>query len=249
LKTGGIDIGSRFIKYVIAEDNSPVAFYKEETGTGPLEVCRKLIDSDRTDRLMATGYGRHLLEVHGNILTITEIKAVARGAKEMYPDCRTIVDIGGQDTKVISLNEKGLVVNFEMNDRCAAGTGKFIEIMARSLGFELQDFGYRCSTDNPSLAINSMCTVFAESEVISLIAKGVERESIASAIHRSIINRVASLMKRVELKDEIVFAGGCAQNPCLKGLLEERLQRPVHIYDKPDMLSALGAALYAGQLN
>jgi activator of 2-hydroxyglutaryl-CoA dehydratase len=94
-----------------------------------------------------------------------------------------------------------------------------------------------------------MCTVFAESEVISLIAKGVEREAIASAIHRSIINRVVSLMKRIDIIDDIVFAGGCAQNPCLKSLLEDRLQRPVCIYDKPDMLSALGAALYAGQMN
>ncbi|HMK50148.1 MAG TPA: acyl-CoA dehydratase activase [Thermodesulfovibrionales bacterium] len=249
MKTGGIDIGSRYIKYVIAEDNLPVAFYKEETGTGPLEVCKRLLDSDQPDRILATGYGRHLLEVHGNVQTITEIKAVARGAKEMYPGCRTIVDIGGQDTKVISLNEQGAVLNFEMNDRCAAGTGKFIEIMARSLGFELQDFGYHCSTDDAGLTINSMCTVFAESEVISLIAKGAEREAIASAIHRSIMNRVISLMKRIDIKDDIIFAGGCAQNPWLKGLLEERLQRPAYIYEKPDMLSAIGAALYAGQMN
>lgn len=247
MKTGGIDIGSRYIKYVIVEDNYPVAFYREETSAKPLEVCKNLLKLYKTDKLLATGYGRHLLEIHEGIDTITEIKAVARGAREMYPHCRTVIDIGGQDTKVISLNEKGTVTGFEMNDRCAAGTGKFLEIMAKSLGFNVEDFGFRCHTQNSSITINSMCTVFAESEVISLVAKGVEKEDIAFAIHKSIINRVISLMKRINIKDDVIFAGGCALNPCLKNLLEERLNRPVFIYEKPDMLTAFGAAIYANQ--
>lgn len=247
MKIGGIDIGSRYIKYVVIEHNRPVAFYKEETGHGPLDVCRKLTEVNKSDRLIATGYGRHLLEIYRSVNTITEIKAVARGAKEVFPSCRTIIDIGGQDTKVISINENGTVINFEMNDRCAAGTGKFLEIMAKTLCFDVDNFGSQCNITSENIKINSMCTVFAESEVISLIAKGVERELIASAIHNSIANRVISLIKRVDVKDDIVFAGGCARNQCLKRLFEKSLQRPIYVYEKPDMLSAFGAALYAGQ--
>ena len=158
----------------------------------------------------------------------------------------TVIDIGGQDTKVVSLNDKGIVINFEMNDRCAAGTGKFFEVMARALGFDLETFSHQCSGDsNNPIKINNMCTVFAESEVISLISQGEKRERIASALHRSIVKRVVALAKRVGVKEEVVFAGGCAKNPCLKSLFEEHLNIPVSVYKKPDILSALGAALYA----
>ena len=189
------------------------------------------------------------MEVHGDIPTITEIKAVARGAKAVFSSCRTVVDIGGQDTKVISLDEKGMVTGFEMNDRCAAGTGRFIEIMARTLGYSIEGFGASCKSWADKMAnvikINSMCTVFAESEVVGLIAKGVPRDEIATAIHDSITGRVMSLIRRVGSDDDIIFAGGCARNACLAAMLSERLQKPIHISETPEMLAALGAALYA----
>ena len=247
MKLGGIDIGSRYIKYVVTDDNCPIAFYREETGHEPLAVCKNLLKKNKPDKLIATGYGRYLLEIHGSVKTITEIKAVAKGAKAVLPSCRTIIDIGGQDTKVISLNEDGMVTNFEMNDRCAAGTGKFLEIMAKTLGFDIEGFGYHYNGNGSKIKINSMCTVFAESEVIGLISKGIKRDSIASAIHHSIANRVIALIKRVAVEDDIVFAGGCAKNPCLKGLFEENMQKKIHVYENPDMLAAFGAALYAGQ--
>jgi len=248
LRVAGIDIGSRYIKFIVIEDGRIVASEKGETGHDPLHLCRDLIAKTGPKRLVATGYGRYLMEVHGDIPTITEIKAVACGAKSVFSSCRTVVDIGGQDTKVIALDERGVVTGFEMNDRCAAGTGRFIEIMSRTLGYEIEEFGASCGDRHGEIKINSMCTVFAESEVVSLIAKGIPRSEIAAAIHDSIAGRVMSLIRRVGANDDVVFAGGCAKNPCLAALLAERLQRPVLIGETPDMLAALGAALYAESL-
>lgn len=245
MKIGGIDIGSRYIKYVLLENKHLCKFQKRETGHDPLSVCRELLAHNKPDKLVATGYGRHLLEVHGNIKTVTEIKAVARGVREIFPRCRTIIDIGGQDTKVISLNKDGTVINFEMNDRCAAGTGRFLEIMARALNYDIENFGNNCNNGNRTIRINSLCTVFAESEVISLIARGEKRKVIAHAIHESIISKVIALIKRIEIKDDFVFAGGCAKNLCLREILEERLQRKIYVHDNPYIHVAYGAALYA----
>ena len=245
MKTGGIDIGSRYIKYVLLKNNRIIEFHRRETGHSPLAFCNEMIDNYKPDKLVATGYGRYLLEVHGNVKTITEIKAVARGAKELFPGCRTIIDIGGQDTKVISLYEDGAVKNFEMNDRCAAGTGRFLEIMAKALGYDIDRFGEGFNSQNGTIKINSLCTVFAESEVVSLIAKGEEREVIVQAIHESIVSRVISLIKRVDIEDQIVFTGGCAGNSCLIKMLEERLRKSIHVHTNPHMLAAYGAALFA----
>lgn len=248
----GIDIGSRYIKFVLAEEGRIIAAEKRETGHDPLNICRDLIGRTAPaspERIVATGYGRYLMEVHGDIPTITEIKAVARGARAVFSSCRTVVDIGGQDTKVISLDYMGMITGFEMNDRCAAGTGRFIEIMARTLGYSIGEFGASCGIREDKAAnaikINSMCTVFAESEVVGLIAKGIPRDEIAAAIHDSIAGRVMSLIRRVGEDNDIVFAGGCARNACLAAYLSERLQKPVHISESPEMLAALGAALYA----
>lgn len=247
MTSAGIDIGSRYIKYVILEEDRLLEFQKRETGHNPLSVCEQLLDRSKPDNLVATGYGRYLLEVHGNIKTITEIKAVARGVKAIFPCCRTIIDIGGQDTKAISLDENGTVINFEMNDRCAAGTGRFLEIMANALGYNPKNFGGYAPDKTRSVKINSLCTVFAESEVISLIAKGEKRESIAHAIHESIANKVISLLGRIEIKDDVVFTGGCAENPALRTIIEGRLQRKINVHQNPFLHAAYGAALYAGQ--
>ncbi|MCG6553289.1 MAG: acyl-CoA dehydratase activase [Candidatus Magnetominusculus sp. LBB02] len=245
MKRGGIDIGSRFVKYAVLSGNGDISFYKRETGHNPLTVCRQLIDADKPDKLTATGYGRHLMEIWDDIQTITEIKAVARGAKEVFPGCRTVLDIGGQDTKVISLRADGTVGAFEMNDRCAAGTGRFMEIMAKALDYDISDFGLSCAADTDcNISINSMCTVFAESEVISLINKGVGREQISRSLHMSIAQKVIALTKRVEVNNDIVFAGGCARNRSLIDILEKYFQNAMSISESPDMLAALGAALY-----
>ena len=245
MKIGGIDIGSRYIKYVLLEDSELVDFQRRETGYNPLSVCGELLESSKPEKLVATGYGRYLLEVYKNTKTITEIKAVARGAKAVFPKAKTIIDIGGQDTKVISLNDKGDVIHFEMNDRCAAGTGKFLEIMAKTLGYNLEIFGQHCRDKKTGIKINSLCTVFAESEVISLITKGEKREKIAHSLHDSIASRVMSLLKRIEINNDVIFTGGCATNSCLKKMFEERLQRKVFVHENPYLQAAHGAALYA----
>ncbi|MBF0457994.1 MAG: hypothetical protein HQK99_08880 [Nitrospirae bacterium] len=245
MKRGGIDIGSRFVKYVVLNDNDTMSFYKMETGHNPLSVCKQLINFDKPDKLTATGYGRHLMEVWDDTKTITEIKAVARGAKEIFPRCRTVIDIGGQDSKVISLRGGGGVRAFEMNDRCAAGTGRFMEIMAKALDYDISDFGLDYAGHNDSnITINSMCTVFAESEVVSLINKGVGREQISRSLHLSIAQKVIALSKRIEVNEDIVFAGGCAKNQCLITMLEDSFQKEIFVNESPDMLAALGAALY-----
>jgi predicted CoA-substrate-specific enzyme activase len=241
----GIDIGSRFIKLVVLKGGLFEASCKRETGHTPLETCRELFSASGADRIVATGYGRYLMEVFGNINTITEIKAVALGAKAVCPDCSTIIDIGGQDTKVINLDRCGAIADFEMNDRCAAGTGRFLEVMAKALGFNLQEFSMLPAGPGDGVVINSMCTVFAESEVISLIAKGVPRERIAAAVHASVANRVSALVKRHPIGEEVVFAGGCASNECLRSLLEQRLGRSLIVHQQHAFLAAYGAALYA----
>jgi (R)-2-hydroxyacyl-CoA dehydratese activating ATPase len=243
LKIAGIDVGSRYIKVALL-DNGATRYFKEETGYDPLTVCRKLITETLPDKMLATGYGRHLLGADQTVETITEIKAVARGARTVFPSCRTIIDIGGQDTKVVVLDKAGSVANFEMNDRCAAGTGKFLEIMAHALGYTIGEFGLNCEADT-EVVISSLCAVFAESEVISLISKGVTREAMAKGLHNSIVTRILPLVKRIGFPDDIVFAGGCARNICLQNMLAERLGKPLLVHENPDMLSAYGAALCA----
>ncbi|OPY79804.1 MAG: Activator of (R)-2-hydroxyglutaryl-CoA dehydratase [Syntrophorhabdus sp. PtaU1.Bin153] len=250
MRIGGIDIGSRYIKHVVLDGSQLAETYKVETGYDPLAQCQELIDATRPDALVATGYGRHLIANGGGIPTVTEIKAAARGARALFPTCRTIIDIGGQDTKVIHVNNEGSVMTFEMNDRCAAGTGKFLEMMARALGFEIDNFGASCENNGYQQApvtINNLCAVFAESEVISLISKGIRREAIAVALHRSIASRVASLAKRVGVRQDVVFTGGCARNPSLKAMLGERLGQDLLVAPNPDILTAWGAALCAEQ--
>ena len=197
------------------------------------------------DRILATGYGRHFFETYFDVPTVTEIKAFAQGAKAIFPECRTILDIGGQDTKVIALDKKGSVSKFEMNDRCAAGTGMFLEVIAKTLGYDLDEFGKEALNAKANIQINSMCTVFAQSEVTSLLAKRQGRKDISRGIHMAILNRTLSLLKRVSTEPDIVFAGGVAKNPCLKYLLDTTLGSEVRIPDDPQMVGAYGAAIIA----
>ena len=199
--------------------------------------------------LVVTGYGRHLVApvLKGDV--VTEIKAFATGAHHVFPDCRTVVDIGGQDSKVILLSDKGDVQQFEMNDRCAAGTGKFLEIMAHTLETDISDMGDLALSATRKVNINSLCTVFAESEVISLIAKGEDSSAIALALHEAVANRIAGMTQRVGLRKKVVFAGGGALNPGLRKLLSKKLGVELIIPENPQIVGALGAAILAGTRN
>jgi predicted CoA-substrate-specific enzyme activase len=242
----GIDIGSRTIELVVVDNSGEIVHsVQADTGFDPMAEARRLIDGAAFDHIMATGYGRNLFEISFDATTVTEIKAHAHGARALFPDIRTVIDIGGQDSKAIALFENGKVKKFEMNDRCAAGTGKFLEIMAKSLGFGIDEFGREALQAEEGLNISSMCTVFAESEVTSLVAKGENRREIARGLHASVIRRIAGMVNRVSVGGDVVFTGGVAKNPCIHKLLEEKLDRTIRLPDAPQRIGALGAALLA----
>lgn len=246
MKFAGIDIGSRSIELVVINNGRVVGQKQTETGFAPLAKVRELLQDADFDRILATGYGRNLLEISYEAPTVTEIKAYARGAWHLFPGARTILDIGGQDSKAISLADTGRVKKFEMNDRCAAGTGKFLEIMAGALGFDLDKFGSEALKAKKPLNISSMCTVFAESEVTSLIAGGEDPGEIALGLHAAVVRRSASMLQRVSHEPGgVVFAGGVALNPCMQRLLEQNLDREILVPESPQMVGALGAALLA----
>lgn len=242
--TAGLDVGSRTIALVLLGDKVLDAVVVN-TGVRPLERCRELLSGRDYSRLMVTGYGRHLVAgaLGGEI--ISEISAFAAGASHLYPDCGTVVDIGGQDCKVISLTAGGGVARFEMNDRCAAGTGRFLEVMAATLGVDMGEFAALACSATREIQLNSLCTVFAESEVVSLIGRGEDPAAIALALHQAVATRVAAMVKRVGVRERVVFAGGGALNACLKRLLGDRLGASITVPESPQTVGALGAARLA----
>jgi predicted CoA-substrate-specific enzyme activase len=244
----GIDIGSRSVELVVTENGIITDIRQGETGTQPLEEVQRLMKDLVFDRMVATGYGRGLIEIAFDTHTVTEIKAYARGAKTLCPRCSSILDIGGQDSKVITLFEDGRIRKFEMNDRCAAGTGKFLEIMARSLGYSLDEFGKRALDSSKEITVSSMCTVFAESEVVSLIAKGEKAEDIAYGLHRSVAKRSVSMLTRVSAQGTLLFAGGGARNSAMQELVKELYLGEVVIPEMPHIVGAYGAALIAEEI-
>ena len=229
MRYAGIDIGSRTIKLAVLENGKLVFSRKTVTSYDPLGTARELMDGAAFDRVTATGYGRHLIKGHLACPVISEITAFVRGARFFSDDCGSVLDIGGQDTKAISLDEKGNLCKFEMNDRCAAGTGRFLEVMATVLGFTLEEFSVAALSAKRAEKINSMCTVFAESEVVSLISQGANRNEVALGIHKAIVSRSAGLLKRVAPAGKIFFAGGVALNDCARTLLENEMGVPVFV--------------------
>ena len=246
MAVAGLDIGSRSIELVLIDQGKCALKRHEETTFDPLAQCQKMLAGLSWDRLAVTGYGRKLLARRMPAQVITEIKAYSLGARHLFPDCRAVLDIGGQDTKAIALDLAGRVVKFEMNDRCAAGTGKFLEFVAAGFKLPMEEFGPFALAGEDGLTINSMCTVFAETEATSLMAQGHKAEDIALALHRSVVRRSASMLRRLGLEPPLVFAGGAARNPCLVRLLQDVVGEGMLIPQEPDYVGALGAALFAG---
>ncbi|MEO0081062.1 MAG: acyl-CoA dehydratase activase [candidate division WOR-3 bacterium] len=248
----GLDLGSRTTKVALVEDGKLIDFRIADTGTDPLARARELLSSllptpHSPLPTIATGYGRHLARERLGCAVITEIKAHALGASHLFPACRTVIDIGGQDSKVIRV-ENGRQTNFEMNDRCAAGTGRFLEVMAMALGYTVAEFGEEALKGKEPVSISSMCTVFSESEVISLIARGLDRHSIALGLHQSIVSRLLAMVGKVGAEPEVVLSGGVALNPCIRVLLEKGLGVKLLVPEKPQAVGAMGAALSADNM-
>ncbi|MCU0845994.1 MAG: acyl-CoA dehydratase activase, partial [Spirochaetes bacterium] len=201
------------------------------------------IARSEVDRIVATGYGRNSVSFADS--SITEITCHAAGAHYLNPRIRSIIDIGGQDSKTISVDDAGRVKDFAMNDKCAAGTGRFLEVMARALEVDLDEFGtLSLRSVNPS-KISSLCTVFAESEVISLISKGEIRDNIIAGIHESIAARVVAMAKRVGVVPPIMMTGGVAKNRGVVDALEKKLGSPIEVSASAQENGAIGAAVLA----
>lgn len=245
----GIDVGSRTIKLVVfnTETESVILAKKAETTYDPLGQCKRVLAGVDGSRLIATGYGRQLVRDNFPAEAITEIRAHALGARRLFPECRAVLDIGGQDTKAIALDACGGVRKFEMNDRCAAGTGKFLEFMATSFQVPIEEFGAFALTGEPGLTINSMCTVFAETEAVSLMAGGKKPQAIARALHLSVVKRSLSMLRRMSENGPLVFSGGVARNRCIIDLIEAETDSALLVPEEPDMVGALGAALHGAQ--
>ncbi len=250
MRYAGIDIGSRTMELVVVENGQICQTKEADTGFDPVSGARQILEGVKYDRIMATGYGRSLFEISfDHACTVTEIKAHAKGAYALFKntgminDEAAVLDIGGQDSKAIAIHKNGRVRKFEMNDRCAAGTGKFLEIMAKNLGYSIDEFGPAALEADSHPEINSMCTVFAESEVTSLIARGTNRKEIAKALHISVAKRAAAMTGRISSNGPVIFSGGAAKNPCLVTLISKRLKRKVLVPQAPHMTGAFGAAL------
>jgi len=221
--TAGLDIGSRTIALVEWDGERVTRAEVVDTGADPLTRSRQLIAGRVYERMVATGYGRHLAAERALAdEVITEIKAYAIGARHLYPDVQTVLDIGGQDSKVILIKLDGGAARFEMNDRWAAGTGRFLENMARALGLSLEQFSQQALlAEGRAVRLSSTCTVFAESEVVSLIGRGEDSRRVALGIHQAIAGRVSAMVRRVGVQERFVFAGGVAHNVCMRQLLSE----------------------------
>ncbi|MBS7287395.1 MAG: 2-hydroxyglutaryl-CoA dehydratase [Candidatus Freyarchaeota archaeon] len=248
----GLDIGSASTKAVVLKDSQIVGYAILSTGFNPQysgiraigEACEKAgINPKDVVYTVATGYGRINAPFANS--RVTEITCHAKGAFFTNNRARTVIDVGGQDSKVISIDEKGRVVDFQMNDRCAAGTGRFLEVMMRTLDMNYEEMSQAViNSENPS-KISNMCTVFAESEVISLLAKGERRENIAAGLCHSISERIATMVKRIGLKEEVIMTGGVAKNRGIVKLLENKLNTKISVPKEPQIIGALGAALEA----
>ncbi|PLX44824.1 MAG: 3-hydroxyacyl-ACP dehydratase, partial [Deltaproteobacteria bacterium] len=239
MTTVGIDLGSRAIKVVAFSCGEIVGSEVVESSYEPHRQALGMVEKYNGAKVVATGYGRHLATKHFADKAITEIKAHAKGSRYHYPECRTIIDVGGQDSKVISLGVDGSVSKFQMNDKCAAGTGRFLEIMAASLGYTLEEFAAVGKKAQKDVPINSMCAVFAESEVVSLRNRGTPPEEISRAIHLSIAERLSNMVERLGIEGEVVFTGGVARNQLLVDLLGERLRQRVNVPVAPELTGAL----------
>ncbi|MGQ4872811.1 MAG: acyl-CoA dehydratase activase [Promethearchaeia archaeon] len=253
MKTCGIDIGSLATKIVILDDDKKILDWGVERSTYDFKrvgnlLFNRMLEKNNLKRsdlfVMSTGYGRNTIDIADD--RVTEITAHAKGVQYFFPDAYSVIDIGGQDSKAIVISRKtGNVMDFQMNDKCAAGTGRFLEVMAHALDVPIDEIGELALLSSKPSSISSTCTVFAESEVISLFARGTPKEDIASGIHKSIARRVAGMAKRIGVAPPLVFCGGVAKNVAVKKYLEEELGFEILVPKHPQLTGAIGAALIA----
>ncbi len=255
----GIDVGSAYTKAVLArirEDGQVEVVVHDVIPTKPdMRKCvREIFErtlkmggiaKEDVRAIVGTGYGGKIvqLEVGGSIAS--EITCHARGAKYLFPNCKGVIDVGGQDAKAIKLDDEGRVIGFEMNDKCAAGTGRFLEVMSKVLDVGIEEFGEIYLKTERRASITNTCTVFAQTEVISLISQGVPKEEIIAGLIEAFASRVAGLAKIVGITRDVVASGGVAKSVGFVKALERRLGCEIWVPKEPIIVGALGAALLA----
>lgn len=250
--SAGVDVGAASGealiwdgKQIVSYSIVPTGFNSRRAAYRAMEQALKGTNISQEDigAIVATGYGRIAIDYADS--QVTEISCYARGISHLHPTVRTIIDIGGQDSKAISVNNEGRVVDFLMNDKCAAGTGRFLEVMAKALELEIGDLGDISQRATEPHQVSSTCTVFAESEVVTLVAEGVNREDIVAGLHAAIAKRIVSMVKRVGLSPPVAMAGGVAKNLGVVKAIEEEIGEPLVVPREPQIVGALGAAILA----
>jgi len=250
--TCGIDIGSRSIECALYNGSIIVGAQTTDTGSSPTNNAEKLfqetlsaagLDETAVLHTTATGYGRNYYKKADSVSS--EIICHASGVFFYHPTARTVVDIGGQDSKIIEIDSRGKTVNFAMNDRCAAGTGKFIEMVCRTTGIDLDKCGALGASAKSACDISSMCAVFAESEIIGLLHNGTGVENILKGVFKSVAKRITGMAGKISIKNDIVFTGGVALNSGIVQALETEFGLPVIVPERPQFTGAVGAALSA----
>jgi predicted CoA-substrate-specific enzyme activase len=248
----GIDIGSASSKAVIVDGRVNIlASCVKNSGIGSdgsEKVVAEALEKARIEkkdiiRTVVTGYGR--LTYKDSDMQIAELSCHTKGVFHAIPEARTIIDIGGQDAKIIRLDEKGRIVNFAMNDKCAAGTGRFLELMARVLGVGVDDLMNIAAKAKKEVSISNVCAVFAESEVISRLAAGESREDVARGAHASIARRIVGLAGRIGIVPVLVMTGGVAKNKDVVAEIEKAIGQKIAVPEFPQLMGAFGAAIYA----
>lgn len=249
----GVDVGSTQTKAVIIDEGRRIVGRSlTETGANVVMAAEAAFDTARRDAdlsgeqieyVVGTGYGRY--KVTFGDTQVTEISCHGRGAVHMFPGTRTVVDMGGQDTKAIRVAPSGEILDFCMNDKCAAGTGRFLGAASRALDIPLDELGPTALRGERPVKITTTCTVFAESEVLSWLGKGKKIDDILLGVHQSIASRSAGLLRRVGVEEEVTFTGGVARNLAMIATLNERLGVQVNVSDDSHFMGALGAALFA----
>lgn len=251
--TAGIDVGSKNIKVVVLKDGQVAARAIGTGGFEQQEVAGQLLDKaleeagvrrEGLGHVTATGVGRNIVDFADS--KVTDVTAAARGAAELFPGATTVVEVGAEESRGIKTDGNGKVLDSAVNERCAAGSGSFTESMSRALGMQLQDFAVKSTESTAKIPMNAQCTVFAESEVVSLIHQGTDKRDIAKAVHDAIASRVSSMVRRVKVEGDVVLLGGLAYNVGFVKCLEENLEvDTLKIPELPEFADALGAALIA----
>ena len=250
--TAGVDCGSKNVRVVILKDGEIIGHSMVPAGMDTGKAAQEAYDKALTDagiaaddieKVVATGAGRNEPEFRNDI--VTEVGADARGAIHLFPEARTVIDVGAEEGRAIKIDAEGKVVDFAINEKCAAGAGAFTESMARALEVKLEELGPLSLESTQAIPMNAQCAVFAESEVVTLVHKKTSKQDMARAIHDAIADRITSMVRRVGIEEKIALIGGVAYNVGFVKSLEEDLETKVLIPEQPEFVGALGAALVA----